>query len=447
MPICTILILLFAAAPGVHARQVADPLKRILDLSEKWQETALTADEKDELLRDLTRHLLSQEGTPPVDSGEDSAAQTSGIKIIAAYIDRNTTKLVLESHTPLVSGSFVYGGEKEVPITLDDLLSRSGDLYYYSASTPGRQRLGDRDRVVTSRSRRIETPSVLRLKIEESYNFEEKRYGEVTAVQEGRAMIDRGTLHRVRERDVYRVFDDSGSFKGLLEIGGIGDLQSSGTLYNRFLDRKRRVSTTEPGDRVVFAGQRKLFALGLMGATSLSPSGVLSATESIYGGGLAWDIMFRDGWGFEIVFGANQKILSANRETETIVPIATRHIDRQRVESRIVHFAPLVLKKNLFFPAVVSPFLVAGGSVYRATLSYSRVFVVQGGPGQTTTFNYEDSRVGFSPIFGGGLDFFPARLIRPRIDARWYAGPKLKAGHITMPTQTLYLSMSIFTAW
>lgn len=227
--------------------------------------------------------------TLPAAAGDSAAG-----RVIAVYGDRNSTKLVIEAREPLVAGTNVYAGTDEVAATLGDLLSKSGELLYYGASVPGKADLEVGDEVVTAR-RRIAAPNPLRLKITEAYTFEQKREGEVTAVQDGRAMIDRGTLHEVRERDLYRVYGPDNRYKGLLEVRGIGDLQSSGLLYNALEDTRREALAARPGDRVVFVGQRKLFGLGLAGGQAAGRADAFGEFEKTAGGGLVWSIIFRDG--------------------------------------------------------------------------------------------------------------------------------------------------------
>ena len=68
-------------------------------------------------------------------------------------------------------------------------------------------------------------------------------------------------------------------------------------------------------------------------------------------------------------------------------------------------------------------------------------------PNYISDVTIEDSNTTVAPILGGGVDFFPARLIRPRIEFRWIAGPTLHAGHKTLNTEIGLLSLSLFSAW
>lgn len=374
---------------------------------------------------------------PPA-MANDSAAG----RVIAVYPDRNSTKLVIETQVPLVAGAVVYAGPDEVEATLGDALSRSGGLYYYSASIPGNTDVKTGDEVVTGRNR-IQTPNPLRLKISESYTFEQKRKGEVTAVQDGRAMIDRGTLHEVRERDLYRVYGPDRRYKGMLEIRGIGDLQSSGILYNALEDRRRDAERVSPGDRVVFAGQRKLFALGLMAGSTAGAERVLGRKERAIATGLVWDLMFRDGWGFEALFGLYDRDVTAHRAA------GTRSFGQEYLEEdmdRSARFlAPIWLKKNFWFPSAISPFGGFGFSLFQGRLKYRRFHTSS--LGVTTFTEDEDTSLAPALMLGGGIDFFPARFLRPRFEVRWLRAPTLKAGSASFDATALFYSVSVLTAW
>ena len=190
--------------------------------------------------------------------------ESASAKIVSSFVDRNTTRVIIQSREPLVSGRQVYVPPEYREITISEQLSRSNDVYYFAASLPGRYNIPAGTAVSLEKPRPVELPARIRAMIRERFIFAPKHLGEVTARLGGRAMIDRGTLHEVRERDLYVVYDASGSYKGFLEVRGLGDFQSSGVLYNRLFDRTKHALRTEPGDRVAYVGQRKLFALGVL---------------------------------------------------------------------------------------------------------------------------------------------------------------------------------------
>ncbi len=375
--------------------------------------------------------------TVPSIHGQDAAASLG--KTLVVYPDNNTTKLILETTEALVSGRQVYLGPQRVAVTVGELLSRAGPQYYYSASVPGRPKIENGDAVsgeapVTDAgaTTTLAVPSALTLQIKEHYTFEPKRRGEVTAVQGDHAMVDRGSLHEVRERDIYRVYDSSGRYKGLLELRGVGDRQSSGKLYNALEDFRRDAKKTAPGDRVVFAGQRKLFGLGLEGGLMAKKDFVGQGREENFGGGLLWSITLPDGWGAEILFGAYGR---NGRSRMSVVPApGVRTLDRQAL-----FIAPTWVKKNFFYPSVVSPFLAAGAAVFTGRNQW-----VSSG---AATFDENVSKSGVVPMLGAGVEFFPGRFLRPRFDIRYFAGPDITAGSNTFYTESVFYSIGFLTTW
>lgn len=367
---------------------------------------------------------------------EEAAAPLG--KAISVYYNQNTTLLILETREPLVTGKQVYMGSGRVAVTVGELLSRSGPQYYYGASVPGRPKVETGDvvglapPVTDGGPSLLPTPTALNLQIKEHYTFEPKRLGEVTAIQGEHAMIDRGSLHEVRERDIYRVYDSSGRYKGLLELRGIGDRQSSGKLYNALEDFRRDARKTAPGDRVVFAGQRKLFGLGFAGGLMARKEYVGQANEENFGGGLLWSVTFPDGWGAEVLFGAYGRTGKSKMSVASGPGIQT-------LERRALFIAPFWAKKNFFYPSAVSPFVAAGASVFSGHHKWVST--------TANAFDENKSAAGLVPMLGAGVEFFPGRFFRPRFDVRYFAGPKITAGSSTYNTESVFYSLGFLTTW
>lgn len=361
-------------------------------------------------------------------------------KVIAAYREGLQTELVLQMRERIIAGGTVYIGDDEIEATVDDLLSQAQGLFYYNASVAGKVSIKAGDAVRTERAVKLEVPEIIRLKIEENYTFAPKSRAMVTAVQGKRAMIDRGTLHEVRERDLYAIFDSSDRYKGFLEVRGIGDLQSSGILYNRLFDRRKLALRTEPGDRAAYAGQRKLLGLALVGGFGPSNETILGRKVSNVGGGLLWNPMLMDGWGVEVLFGGYFRsvdagiFLTPDGQGGLIDLVATR---------KASYIAPTWIKKNFFYPAVISPYLGVGFALFDGLNRYrqSKVFpVLEQSAG-------EESVTTIVPMLGGGVELFPARFVRPRFEVRWLKGPKLETAGNTFYTEMVFISGGVFTAW
>jgi len=365
-------------------------------------------------------------------------AQLPDAKVMTAYADQGFTKMIIQSEKELIQGRNVYVGPDAVIATIGSLLSRSASSYYYGATAAGKRNIREGDTVSLEAPRPTSVASSVQEMIKQNYTFEQKRTALVTAVQDNRALIDRGTLNEVRERDIYRIYDSSGHYKGMLEIHGLGDLQSSGKLYNRLGDLHRNAASVRPGDKVIFAGQRKLFALGAMGGFRNNLERVLGRLETAYTGGLLWNVTFPDGWGAEILFGAayrtnHSKILTTN-------PSRPYLLDSREETRQAAFIAPIWLKKNLFFPSIVSPFLAAGLSLMTAE-HLNNVTDTYGVVNETKNVTT------VVPVLGAGVEFFSGRFFRPRIEMRWYDGPKITAAGSDFNTQSVFYSAGFMTAW
>ncbi|MBI4346138.1 MAG: hypothetical protein HY553_04745 [Elusimicrobia bacterium] len=257
--------------------------------------------------RELPVPPQSAEPARPVEPSTGAAGRFEA-RVLEVFAQGNTTRMIIQSNRPLVSGRDVYVGVDEIAVNVGTMLSKSGDLHYYAGSVVGKGRVRSGDIVLLETRRRYSVPERIARSLDQSGAFASKMYGEITAVQGDRAMIDKGTLQEVHERDIYEITDASGVYKGLVEIRGIGDLQSSGRLYNRWEDRHRRALEAEPGDRVRFLGQRMQFALGISGGMPIpQPRFFRSGKETSGGGGLLWNITLPSGWGLELLAGYYQR--------------------------------------------------------------------------------------------------------------------------------------------
>lgn len=378
-------------------------------------------------------------------------------KVLTAYTRNNTTKLVIESNGPLVSGRNVYVGSKAVPVTVDELLSRTENDYYYNASASGKLDI-NRDDIVNFEQPKapfvLPIPGVVTVAIKEHYTFEQKDKGEITAVQGDRAMIDRGSLHEVRERDLYKIYDPAGKYKGLLELRGIGDYQSQGKVYTPLSQRLRhRDVPARIGDRVTFAGQRKLFGLGCQGGVRTSNDVFLGKAEQSFAGGLIWDLTFPAGWGVEMLFGTYGRSADASYNAAFGPGVFPPFNNSPRLSYEIdrnvstYYIAPIWLKKNLFYPSVVSPFVAVGLSFVRVRNHYKAVFLDRANGLNDFTSEETKNANTVAPTLGLGVEFFQARFFRPRLEVRYFNGPRVTAAGNTYATDSIYVSAGFLSTW
>jgi hypothetical protein len=387
-------------------------------------------------------------------------ADTSAIgKVITSFTRNNRTTLVLETRVPLVSGASVYVGDG-IRAIVDDKLSYSttpsassapknsdekssvslpnpaseATVYYYGATIAGIQEIPKDALVHTEAS----TPaSYLQIKMEEHYTFESKKDATVTARQGDRVMMNKGSLNEVADRDIYEVYGSSGQYKGLVEMRGVGDFQSSGVLYNRLEDIHREALNTEVGDKLVFAGQRKLFGLGIVAGAQSHDATLYTKKEVSGGGGLLWSLTFLDGWGAEILFG----LYARNGKDDQILSNAPLNYADEELHHAAYFCAPMWVKKNFLYPGVVSPFVAAGFSVMTAEnlhrITANGIQEISGDRTVTTPV----------PVYGVGIEFFSGRFFRPRIEARYFEGPRINAGNNSFLTSSVFYSAGFLSTW
>ena len=379
------------------------------------------------------------EPMPAQSAGGDVPSQMPALRVVDAYTDGGTTKVVIQSAQPLVLGRSLYVGPAEIPVTVDALLARSGGVHYYSASTPGKDRVSRGDVVRFEASTKPTLPQALLRSLRASHGYEQKSVAEITAVQGDRVMIDKGTLHEVHELDLYRIYDGSGSLKGSLEVRGIGDLQSSAKFQLEWKDKKRPAPVVEPGDYALFIGQRRLFGLGLVVGSRLERTQMLYSYDNSAGGGLLWSMTFYNGWGLEALFGYYDR---SGKETSSENPNDFNAKASTVDERSAKYIAPIWLKKNFFYPSLVSPFAGAGvywldGRHLHQTLGVSGIPVA----GETKVDH------GVYPVVGAGLEFFPARFFRPRIEVRHFFAPDMTALGNVFRAQSTFYSLGVLTTW
>lgn len=372
---------------------------------------------------------------PPVTAGPEGAAPA--FKVIDAYVKGGSTHLIVQSPQELVVGRSLYIGKQETPVTIGELLSEKGSLYVYHVSAPGTPRLAVGDAVLLETTRKESVPSAILGSLSARKGFEQKSVVEIRAVQGDRAMIDKGTMQQIHEHDLYRILDASGTYKGYLEVRGIGDLQSSA-----ILDVKRGFEV-RPGDYGTFVGRRRELAFGPIVSAGFKNRQISYARETSLGGGLLMGMTFYNGWGIETVLGyfnrqgKDEGLVVVNTLTATPV----RETQRSSRSAKLI--APTWVKKNFNYPGLVSPFLAAGAY----WLDMSSSFEVFSLNGNYTTASYHQAKRGLYPVIGAGIELFPARFFKPRVEVRHFIAPKTTAGGNEFKAEGTYYAFSITTSW
>lgn len=417
-------------------------------------------------------------------------------KVIDSYTKADTTHCTLEVKKALVPGKNISLSDGNTVIVGEQLGEKDG-IYYYDASAIGKPKIQPGTDVLNEEVKSFIKGKQMFLKLERKTTFAPKKYGEITAVQKDRALIDRGSLHEVDKRDLYAIYDAQGKYKGMIELRGIGDFQSSGKIYHTLEDINRNV-TVEPGDKVKYLGQRKLFGLGLVVGAQLfagkiklqsfdtatptyevngqikSYQVVVKTHESTpvsYGGGLLWSLTFKDGWGVEVLFGGyfnrleNNFILlrELNNERNEIDVIGIdesgTQLNKGSIGWRYEHFiiAPIILKKNFLYPRMISPFIGIGVAYSALDYEVSRLIpqVLEVSPElkyylpniRGTQITRNKRKNGLIPVFTYGIDLFPGRFFRLRLDAKYFWTPDLETDIGTLRTRGWTYSLGFITAW
>jgi hypothetical protein len=375
---------------------------------------------------------------PPPPQVPPSAKKT--IKIMSSFMDKSTHKLLIETNEQLVSGRPIYVGPSGVPFALAQLVSRTEFAYYYLATAQGAQPVTEKDAVTLEKPKPTElsVAKIMSMDIKQHVTFEPKKRGAVSAIMGDRAMIDKGSVHEVDKLDLYRIYDSSGHYKGLIEVRGVGDFQSQGWLYRTLEDRFWKADPIAVGDTVVFAGQRKPFSIGGLGVLPLKQHQMVEADKGqVLGGGLVLTYTLTDGWGAELLGG----IISHTAKGRDATAENVGRWESEQ-EAKATYYMPLWIKKNFFYPSNISPFLAFGFSAYRAHISS---YYLDTPAGQTDQSRRKGA--GVAPVIGGGFEFFPGKTFRPRIQVLYLGGRPVHGNLSTFNTEILVYGFGASMQW
>jgi hypothetical protein len=192
-----------------------------------------------------------------------------------------------------------------------------------------------------------------------------KKVGKIRRVEGNLVEIDKGSIHQVRERDIYKIYDvTTKKYKGKVEIQAVADAISIGQVYSM------KLSSINVNDVVKFIGQRKYLEIG-----------VLYGIEGT-GGGIISRINVFKGWGFEYLLGPLFK--SFGRDY-------------------YLYLHPIGIRKYFNYPSLLSPYISAGLSICQiGVLGKKQVFV---------------------PYSVVGVQLFSGKTIHIDIEARIFFGP------------------------
>jgi len=359
-------------------------------------------------------------------------------KVVNVYAREKTIVLALEVNTQLPFNLTVYIS-KSIPAIVGDKFNEEGGLYYYEARVPivGKIQKGiEKGEIVYAVGEKKGVEVYLKLE-KKAKVFKPKKQGQVIAAYEKDVQIDRGSLHKVRERDIYAVCNPEGKLKGAMEISAIGDRESLGELY------QKKGPKIEPGDQVIYLGQRKYYGAGNFYGKSLPPSekekeeGMekalqLSGLTTV----LSW--VFRGGWGIHLAF---PNYIGEYRYSSYQDVKVTTYPDESRltqnfclVKNLTVNiWAPLWVKKNFFYPSWFSPYLGAGLAYFTGNFRHHYwVNYSSSSPLGTSSFwsetltddEGEEAGLTFFPAIG--IELFPSYQFHIFFDAKYIYTPWIR---------------------
>ena len=242
-----------------------------------------------------------------------------------------------------------------------------------------------------------------------------KKQGVVRRVQGDLVEIDKGSVHKIRERDVYVVYDSSDRYKAKLEVEAIADATSIAVSY----EREKKI---EPGDAVRFRGQRKLLELGLIYGFD-----GIGGSRKYSGLGMIWEYNLRSGWGFDF--------LGTNFER-----IWEKRFDGEWQDGRFRIPLALGVRKYFYYPFWVSPFVGLGGSYLKVDLTHTYTgYPAAEGESQLSTIR-------LMPYFVIGTQFSGAQF-HLNLEARYFHGPKLNIDPEPVKIRPIIYCASISFAW
>lgn len=332
--------------------------------------------------------------------------------VVQSYYRNDVTTLAIALGRKIPTMTTLYA-KRNIPVLVDDFFYEENGRFFYEATSPGLRQIGEGDKIYAltdDNSAQKDMPDVY-IKLEKSDladAFVPKKEGKVIAYHRSKVHFNRGSLHGVKERDVYAVYDSSGKYKGKFEVYGIGDKEAMGELYGGAKNYIR------PEDKVVHLGTRRWFGLGIFSGIPLSePSNEDKAAGfekavSMRSIGMLWQLNFGDGWSFCLQFPGGQFHQSSGSESYY----------------RVSFNWPFYVKKNFFFPRWFSPYVGLGGGFSSASFT-NTVYDNSAYPRKTI---YSDSarNEGLASIMVLGFELFQSELVRLHFHYEYLSLPELK---------------------
>ncbi|MBI4739640.1 hypothetical protein HY772_08955 [Candidatus Woesearchaeota archaeon] len=319
-------------------------------------------------------------------------------RVIGTRQEAATAYMLLEVHQMLSPSQTVFL-QGNIPVVVREMMSirEIEGIYYYRAYSLNNPRVITGESVF---SRPISQESRMQ-EFEEEVLFRKKKQAQIILTKGKKAAINKGSLHDVDKRDIYKVVDSKGQSKGFVELYGVGDFMSIGNIQypGEYLGQREPVAL---GDQAKFIGNRKVLGFGLMHMLNVKKAENPrpgSGAEKSLGDNLLWSVILKKGWAVEAGLGASMVKL---------YPAGVNF-----VEFNFTY--PAWLRKSFFYPGLISPFLVLGLVRHNSAIH----------PPGTSNENTV-TKNGFIPFGGLGLEFFSGYRVHLRFDYHYYPIPSLE---------------------
>lgn len=358
-------------------------------------------------------------------------------KVENSYKRGKSTIVSIKVNTKLPIATVVYIS-KEFPATVEQMYHEEEGFYFYEAEIAGKGEVKPEE-IVYAIGERKGIEVYLRLEKEREI-FIPKKEGKVISAYKERVHIDRGSLHEVKERDIYAIYGADGKRKAKIEASGIGDREAIGNIFSQ---KKIKI---EPGDRIVHLGQRKYFGLGISYVYEPRKRSQEEKEQGfekaifLEGGGLLWQWVFPGGIGFQWLWGmfnGNYEDPAGYGGTSYIYyPDRTvTKFEQKDKRMDLFYSFPFWLKWNLFYPKWFSPYLGVGASFFSGSFTNTHIIEyyttykdpLRGGESSRQILADDEGKTGTAlslfPVIG--LELFPSELFHFFFDAKYFASPEI----------------------
>jgi len=376
-------------------------------------------------------------------------------KVENSYVRGKNTIVSIKVNTKLPIAMMVYIS-KEFPAVVGDMYNEEEGFYFYEATISGKGEIKPGEIVYTIGERK---GTEVYLKLEKYREvFSPKKQGQVISAHKEKVHIDRGSLHEVRERDIYAIYSADGKLKAKIETSAIGDRESVSKIYSE------KGIKIDPGDRVVHLGQRKFFGLGVAYITPIketSPEEKEQGFEkaiSPMGGGILWSWTFPNGWGIQWLWGTyfgwwNER---GYITTQNHYPNYTVDKNESFQHTLNMYYSfPLLVRKNFFYPGWFSPYLGVELGIFSGDFvnEHTNHYTVHYSTGSSYSYDemkpYNQGKIKGTPVLVPviGIELFTSKMLHFFIAMKYFDFPAIVGKEEKHKYKNWVVTLGFTTNW